>query len=189
MIHLKTRVGVGYGVNYEFPDGMCCNCGATQDVAKLDQDTRVTRYHGMGGSEITMKLPVPVCPRCVRTVERRPVNLLHASLVLLLAYFLTMLAFLAAGLLLDSEPLLDRSPWISVVIAAGLVAFWYGRRKTEPGQTSFYQPVRILKLRQEFVSGTIIGIRFGFTNPAYSRLFVQGNHVAIERGLVEVKEL
>jgi hypothetical protein len=189
MIETRAPLRVAYGVDFVFPEEMCCNCGATQDVAKLDQDTRVTRYMVFGGTEITMKLQVPVCPRCVKTVERRPVTLLHAFLVLLLAYFLSLGALLVAGLALDSEPLLDWTPWLSLGIAAILVAIWYGRGKSEPGQTSFYQPVRILKLRQEFVSGTVTGICFGFTNLAYSRKFVQRNHVAIQRGLVEVREL
>lgn len=189
MIHTKVPLRVGYGVEFTFPEEMCCNCGATQDIVKLEQDTRVTRYMVFGGSEITLKLPLPVCPRCVSTMERRPVTVLHVFLILLLAYFLSLGALLITGLAMDSEPLLDWTPWLSLGIAAICVALRYGRRKPEPGQTSFYQPVRILKVRQEFVSGTVIGISFGFTNLAYSRTFVQRNHVAIQRGLIAVKEL
>jgi len=32
-----------------FPTGFCCNCGDTNCVAEA-QDTRVTRYFGIGGT-------------------------------------------------------------------------------------------------------------------------------------------
>ena len=53
------------------------------------------------------------------------------------------------------------------LIAAGLLFAFYSRRKPIEGQTSYYQRMRLMKLRQKFSSKTT-GMVFGFTNSAFA---------------------
>jgi len=63
-----------------FPTGFCCNCGDTNCVSEV-QDTRVTRYFGIGGTETTFQLPVPVCAACRKSTRRRPAGFFGRLLV------------------------------------------------------------------------------------------------------------
>src|SRR5215510_14560840 len=66
-----------------FPANFCCNCGNTQCVSEV-QDTRITRFFGIGGTDTTYHLHIPVCATCRRTTRRRPAGFFRALLVLAL---------------------------------------------------------------------------------------------------------
>ncbi len=77
----------------------------------------------------------------------------------------------------------------SAVIALVVYAGWILVRRPKQGQTSFVQPVRVLKLRQEFLSGKVTGIRFGFSNDQYAHEFELVNNFGISAGTVEWKKV
>ena len=51
----------------EFPPAFCCNCGDI-DCSSEPQDTRITRYFFMAGTETTFVLNIPVCARCRKSI-------------------------------------------------------------------------------------------------------------------------
>ena len=182
-----SRLDVADGVSFVFPNDACCNCGRTDSLSVLTQDTRLTRYMLGGGSEYTFKLPLPFCAACSRTARRRPAPLFHKALAAGLMFGLALLALAVAAIGLDSVWLAEHAVLLSFVLAVLAVGGWYLTRRPSPGQTSFYQPVRIARLKQKFVSGQVIGIRFAFTNHAYAQRFTSANTASVGARLVEVK--
>lgn len=181
------KVELGAGVEFSFPVSNCCNCGTRKGVAVVRQDTRRTSYFGLGGTEITFELPIPLCPGCVPSAKRRPKNLLHRALVFCVAFGVAVLGLMGVDELLYSIPALSRYLLqLSLLIALtvfGLMLLWSQPRGR---QTSYYQPVRIRKLRREFVSGKVTGIRFFFSNRNYAELFARRNPAPVADSRVEV---
>lgn len=170
-------------VQFRFPDHLCCNCGTEgQDVAVIAQDTKQTKYFLAGGTELTIKLLLPFCPRCEPSSRRRPKSLLN--------WLLIFIAFLGAFLLIlvfTEHPVLGQHPLsFSTVFAALSIASISALMRPRPGQSSYFQPVRIRKLYQEFLSGDVKKIRFGFSQPRYATAFVNLNQESIKAGSVEV---
>jgi hypothetical protein len=174
-----------------FPASLCCNCGDTNCVNEI-QETRRTRYFGIGGTQTTFHLAIPVCARCRRTTRRRPSVLFAKILVLCLAicgWFLAALALAASTVL---------PPWIgdhlfAISVALGVVSsvIFYRLRRPKPPRTSFYQPVRIKEASVHFTdvmsgSGQVIFMKLAFTNPDYLNLFVNANRAAIDAGQLSV---
>jgi len=172
-----------------FPTGFCCNCGAPDCVAEV-QDTRVTRYFGIGGTETTFHLPVPICARCRRSTRRRPRGFFGGLLVLALCVAAAFLLLVMAGELLSyPEWLQSRLFVVSVVIAVvGFGLLWRLRWPKAP-QTSFYQPVRI-KVANVAVAdvasgaGRVVYMKLAFTNPDYLNVFRDANRDAIQAGSI-----
>lgn len=178
------------GARFTFPQSRCCNCGATGGVSTRNQNTRVTRYFGLAGTELTFEFALPACSGCASSLSRRPPTLFHRFLVLGMvtaAVFLVLImVFLArnsqsAGFL--SEHLFLSSLVLSIILVS--VFYWF--RRPSGKQTSFYQPVGINALDREFVSGGIKRIELGFTQPAYMRDFTQANAQAIKGGFVRAR--
>jgi len=153
----------------------------------ISQDTRVTRYFLGGGSEITFHLVLPFCRFCAASANRRPKGLLSWLLV----YSLIFGSFALALILLDQaqgDSLIGSHPLViaAAFAAASLVAILALFRPSGL-QSSYFQPVRIFKLRREFLSGAIKGIGFFFTQPRYAAAFQRLNQVAISTGDIFVK--
>jgi hypothetical protein len=173
-----------------FPTGFCCNCGDTNCVAEA-QDTRVTRYFGIGGTETTFHLSVPVCAACRKTTRRRPAGFFSRLLV----FGLLVCAWFLALVLLGSP---TWPPWIvdhmfEISVALGLVVtvIFYRLRRARPPRTSFYQPVRIKEARVLFAGlmsgpGQVVFMKLAFTNPDYLNVFTNANRDAIQAGHLAV---
>jgi hypothetical protein len=172
-----------------FPAAFCCNCGDTNCVSEI-QDTRVTRYFGIGGTETIFHLPVPVCAACRRSTRRRAPGFFAQLLVVALAVGVF---FLALWMLASIVALPE---WIGahrLAISAGLgvllmVLVFRLRRPSRP-KTSFYQPVRIREVRVQVTDvmngyGQVSFIKLSFTNPEYLNLFANANRDAISAGTV-----
>jgi hypothetical protein len=170
-----------------FPMAFCCNCGDPNCMSEI-QDTRVTRYFGIGGTETVFQLPLPVCAACRRSTRRRSPGFFARLLVLALAvgvFFLALLMFASMVTL----PL-----WIgthlfgiSVGLASLLLLLVLRLRRPQPPQTSFYQPVRIKAVRVQVTDvmngyGHVAFMKLAFTNPAYLDVFVNANREAIQAG-------
>ena len=176
------------GVVFAFPKTLCCNCGTPAGISVIEQDTRLTPYMIGGATEITFKLPLPFCAGCTPSAKRRPKNVMQRALLFALVFTSAFFAILIGSDVAFSVPWLTAYivP-LSLCIAAIVVgsAVLIGRSKGN--QTSYYQPVRIRKLKREFISGKILSIRFSFTNKNYAQLFVHQNQDSISRKLVEVR--
>ncbi len=55
----------------------------------------------------------------------------------------------------------------------------------EGKKTSYFQPVRIKKLKRELLPGTVTAIHFAFTNTEHARAFANKNQAAIRNNKVE----
>jgi hypothetical protein len=172
-----------------FPTGFCCNCGDTNCTTET-QDTRVTRYFGIGGTETTFQLAVPVCAACRRTTRRRPARFFGRLLVFAL---LTAAWFLALVLLASPAtwPLwvTDHRFAISTLLGFVTASVFYRLRRARPPMTSFYQPVRIKEASVHFAGvmggpGQVVFMKLAFTNPDYLHAFMHANREAMEAGHV-----
>ncbi|MBP5987161.1 MAG: hypothetical protein KA538_08235 [Azonexus sp.] len=176
------------GVDFGFPEHLCCNCGGKHDLQVIEQDTRRTTYLLAGGTETTFRLPLPFCPRCAPSAKRRPKNFVHRLLQFALAFGLSFLALLVLGEFHpDSTVLAKYLIPLSLFFAVIVMAVVVMRTRPLPGQSSYFQPVRIPVLKREFLSGAVTGIGFAFTSADYARAFRQLNKEAIGRKQVSVE--
>ena len=177
-----------------FPTSFCCNCGNLECEAVV-QDTRVSRFFGIRGTDSTFHLKLPACTACRRTLRRRP----RSFLSMLLVYVLGM----GVPLLLLYIFVTARQPpswievnrlWISALL--GLIAFivFYRLRRAKAPKTSYYQPVRIKQAKIQFGGGTggagrVAYLKLGFTNPDYLNSFLHVNGDAIKAGRLTVVQV
>lgn len=174
-----------------FPESFCCNCGDPNCMNEL-QDTRVTRYFGLGGSESTFKLPVPVCAVCRRSTRRRPSGFFAKLLVLAICICVFFLGLLALGSYVVLPLWMsDHLFWHSVALAVLAWIIVYRLRRPRPPQTSFYQPVRIKAVDMRVVDvsaghGQVAFMKLAFTNEAYLQEFANANSAAIAAGYLAV---
>jgi hypothetical protein len=176
------------GLGFGFPQEKCCNCGGTDSLKTIDQDTRVTRFFFAGGSELTFKLPLPFCPACIKSAKRRPASLFKKFLVFVVVFGVLVLALTLVGEFVFPNKLsADHIIYISLGVSAVFTFAFYLSRKPAGQQSSYYQPVRISGLKREFVSGVIKKMTFYFTNIAYAGDFTALNQELINANLIEVK--
>src|SRR4051794_22198589 len=177
------------GPPLSFPSSFCCNCGDLNCVSEV-QDTRVTRYFGIGGTETTFHLPVPICERCRRSTRRRPQGFFSRMLVLALCIAVVFLTLVLAGSsVVYPEWLATHLFTVSSMI--GVIGFLLlsRLRRPKPPQTSFYQPVRI-KVASVAVTdmtsgaGRVVFMKLAFTNPDYLNVFRNANRESIEAGSI-----
>jgi hypothetical protein len=176
-----------------FPAAFCCNCGDTNCASEI-QDTRVTRYFGVGGTETIFHLPVPVCAACRRSTRRRAPGFFAHLLVMALAVavFFVGLRMLASIVALPGW-IGAHLPGISAGLGVLLVVLVLRLRRPKPPKTSFYQPVRIREVRVQVTDvmngyGQVSFMKLAFTNPRYLDLFASANGAAISAGtLIAVK--
>src|SRR5688572_25310067 len=169
---------------FEFPQVFCCNCGAAE-CSQVLQDTRVTRYFGVGGVATALQLAIPVCAACRKTTRRRPPTLFRRLLLCALVLAVIFLAWLAlAAVVLLPAWLDDRLFMASIACAVLVCASLWRLRQPRPPQTSYFQPVRIEAVNVEVTdvmtgAGRVAHIVFAFTNPAYLEAFRDANREAI----------
>jgi hypothetical protein len=173
---------------FVFPADFCCNCGSTDGIRVIQQDSRQTHYLGAAGIEMMFRFPLPFCSTCAPTATRRRATPLHRLLVFGLMYFAFFGVLLLAGIALDSQRLLEHAAWLSAVFALMLCVLWYSSRRPATGQTSYYQPVWIGRYRQPFLSVPRRGIALVFSSPAYARVFEAANASAIASGQLQVQQ-
>lgn len=171
---------------FEFPTDMCCNCATRDTLVPVLQDTRLARYMGMGGVEYRLDIYLPFCNGCAPTAKRRAPTLLHRVLVFGLILPAVLLGTSVVFVYTGAAWLMENAVLVAVGIALGLTVAFYVSQRPSGAQSSVYQPVRILKLRQRFFTGEIFCVRFGFTNHAYADRFTSVNHGAVSVGRVEV---
>lgn len=171
-------------VPVHFPADCCCNCGGHAGLAVVPTRLVKTTYLGIGGVEKSVTAPLPYCTTCAVTARRLPKGL-GAKLVMSALGTVILLILYVVGLATGRVPVLSDSNetafWMLAALSAVLVFGGYALRRPRGAQTSWYQPVRLVKLRQRFTSGAITGYVFAFTNPTYRQLFASANAAAVAR--------
>ena len=175
-----------------FPTSFCCNCGDLSCEAQV-QDTRVTRFFGIRGTESTFHLNLPVCMGCRKTLRRRPPGFFSILFVLALGVAVPWIVLYSFA-----NPAQQPPPWydthrLTISLVLGVIAMFgfYRLRRAKPPRTSFYQPVRIKQARVQFGGvmggpGHVAFLKLAFTNPDYLSSFVNANGEAIKAGQVNV---
>jgi hypothetical protein len=189
MIPIPVSTRLSSDVPLRFPARLCCNCGAQAQLELVPTTLRKTLFLGFGGVEKQLTVTLPYCPRCRKTAKRIPAGLFSKLLLVAVTFF---------GLVLAWSLLARRagagaaaSGWILPVIAvlsAALVFGVFALQRPRGTQTSYYQPVRLRKLRQQFVSGKVVGYVLAFTNPVYRSAFAAENAEAIQRKAIEARD-
>lgn len=176
-----------------FPTAFCCNCGASDCQAEV-QETRISRYFGMRRGDTTFHLPVPICARCRRSLGRAPAGFFARSLVFIACFAAASLLFVLLNYSLFYSEWLLRHVLVFAAFVA-IVAFVLLTRLRRPKlpQTSFYQPVRIkaATVAVSHVESTASGVTFmklAFTNPDYLNVFRNANREAMEAGSIAAVE-
>ena len=175
-----------------FPQAFCCNCGAAECTSEI-QDTRITRFFGIGRTDTIFKLSVPVCTACRKTIRRKPAGFFSRLGVLVLITGVLFGACIALGSTAALPLWIGYMYGASVVLGVLLTYVFYRLRRPKPPQTSFYQPVRIKNVRLQF-SGLMAGeghvgfMRLAFTNPEYLTAFTDANQDAIKAKRVAVSK-
>jgi len=179
---IPVSMKVTSDVTISFPQDICCNCGATERLSRLTTPLNVVRYMIFAGTEITINPELPYCAACTKSAKRRPGGIMTKLLYGLLLAFL--LGF--AGTFVLPPSLAGEHIFIYSLVLALAILFGIETLKKPKGrQTSYYQPVRLKKVRQKF-SGRITGFIFAFTNGAYERKFTEANRAAVSDGSIEV---
>ena len=174
-----------------FPISFCCNCGEVNCQSEV-QDTRVTRFFGIRGTESTFHLTLPVCMACRKSLRRRPpgffsmlfVFAVGTGVALLLGYLLSRSMQYPAWMVTHRIA-------IGAVLGAIAAIVFYRLRSARPPQTSFYQPVRIKQAKVQFGGvmggpGHVAFLKLAFTSPDYLNIFMNANREAIQAGHVTV---
>jgi hypothetical protein len=176
--------GIAAKLPFNVPAEGCCNCGTTQGVSMRETPLKKTRYMLLGGTELRFTIDLPYCKKCVSTAKRFPVGLgkkLLVSFGAFWAFFL--LAFIAP---FDWSPAMVSSlPWISAVLALATTFGFYAIRKAVPPQTSYYQPVTLKMVKQEF-SGAVIGMTLHCSHASFARHFSDVNRDLLAAGVLVV---
>ncbi|MDI1480680.1 hypothetical protein [Polyangium sp. y55x31] len=110
---------------------------------------------------------------------------------------LTFLVFLVAlfpswpiaGMFVETGPKrIELTLWISISLTALWPLLWYGAiRRPRNGQTTAFQPIRLVGVRRRWMSGDIRHVILEFTNDAYRANFVERNPALLRAGVVRVK--
>ena len=165
MAFISVSSGVKSDVKFNIPADLCCNCGSTNGLSPVPTKLNKSRYMVLAGTEITVTINFPYCPDCVKTARRRPVGLASKLLmaVLLFVVALTVWSFSTASIT-QAVPAGMVLSALAVLSLGGVLGF-YSLRKPKGKQSSYYQPVRLKKVRQKFTGG-ITGYVLAFTNNA-----------------------
>jgi hypothetical protein len=176
--------GTAAALPFNVPTEGCCNCGVTQGISAKETPLKKTRYMLLGGTELRFKIDLPYCKKCAPTAKRFPVGLgkkLLVSFGVFWAFFL-----LAIVVPLDWSPAMaSRLPLISAVLALATTFGFYAIRKAVSPQTSFYQPVTLKAVKQEF-SGKVTGITLHCSNSTFARHFSDLNRDLLAAGVLVV---
>ena len=165
---LLHRVAVPTGSALAIPPDRCCNCGGTDCVAPEAVTLRRTIYIVIGGFEQRLKVALPACASCKRTMYRPapglPTRVFYAGIT----SFLGLLGLMALLMKLDVKPSLGLGGIWAICAAVSLMVTgaYYATRRPRGSQTSYYQPVRLLggfsvKQADKRRSYTVVG----FTHP------------------------
>lgn len=167
------------------PVDSCCNCGERAALQQAETKLRLMPYLGLAGAEIVIPVPLPYCDRCKVTARRNRPNVLGViALITLLSVGGITAWFFGAGELVDEVPI-ETAAIAALVLSTTLVLAFYGLRRARSPQTSYYQPVRIMKLSHQWPAD-VTAMVLRFSNPSYAKAFEAANSKAVEEGRLEV---
>jgi hypothetical protein len=180
-----------------FPSQCCCNCGSQTALEVIATEVQRRISIGIASIDRRVMAPLPYCPNCKRSALRVPIgNANRLALAISLAISMAAVPVFLIGYATMRSP--GEKPSIGFLVATfvqlcivsiPLVLGWLALRRPRRGQTSWYQPVRLIEFR---TSRTLEGkpwFVLGFTNATYGQLFTAENAEAIATKHLRVREL
>lgn len=173
-------------LTFNVPVEACCNCGTSQGISVKETPLKKTRYMLLGGTELRFAIDLPYCKTCTVTAKRFPAGVAHKLLVSFGVFWV--LFFAAFVMPVDLSPfIVDHITAIAGVVALALTFGFYSLRKAVPPQTSYYQPVTLKAVKQEF-SGTVVGIALQCSHATFARNFSEANKESVAAGVLTVTQ-
>ncbi len=191
MTFVSVPIQLRAEIDAQFPPDCCCNCGVQGGLTLVPTRLTKTVFLGFGGYEKGITVSLPYCSACKVTARRFAPGLGTKLLLSLLTYVALLLAFAVLGFSGVLPTIESTGAVLAVLAGLALVLVFgvYSLRRPRGAQTSWYQPVRLLKMRQRFLDGAIVGWVFGFTNLSYRQRFSAANAATIARGTIEARAL
>lgn len=172
-------------VPLQIPADTCCNCSSTSGLEPQVTKLKHMPYMGLGSSEVTMPIPFPYCASCKKTSGRyRPHPFGILAVTVLIAVALIIAWFFGAGPLVDKLPI-ELVAGGLFILSLGAVLGFYALRKPAGSQTSYYQPIRLVKVSQKWPAD-ITGMVLSFSNHQYRDKFEAANQEVISKGILKV---
>ena len=171
----------------------CCNCGATESISWVNATlvrTTFVPFPVMFGSEITLPIRLPSCPQCTRTMNRLAPTLMGLALLTILVFLVAVFpSWPIAGMFVETLPKrLELTLWIAIGLTAVWPVLWYGGvRRPRNGQTTAFQPIRLVGVRRRWMSGDIRQVTLKLTNDAYRANFIERNPELLRADVVRVR--
>ena len=189
MISQQSNIHINPNLDFAFPMDLCCNCGRQEELQIIDSDTRLTRYMFAGGSELTFHLPLPYCSDCTASARRRPQGVVAKILMALMIFGI--LAVIGVVIAMSADMSLSPGSILAMsgVVAGAFLALLIYKQRPHGAQTSYYQPVRIKRIKQTFVTGEVQRMVFGFTNPSYETQFRLTNDTALSQNYLGIAKI
>lgn len=175
-------VAIADDLTLRLPQFFCCNCGSAQEIRPI---TTMIRYRVLGRPEVTIRPQLPYCRGCTKSSKREPVGLVKKAVVA--ALFALALALIVSIVPLPHLPRLvsEHIFYVAAAVALAVVFAFYALQKPRDNQTSYHQPLRLKRARQER-SGRIVNLTLAFTNEKYAEMFIAANKEVISIGAVAV---
>lgn len=180
------------GLALDFPE-LCCNCGASENILWIE--TKVVRtilvpVPLIVGIELSLPVRLPSCSQCIPTMTRGAPTLTSLALLTILLFLLASFPswFLAGFFVATGPQRFESTLDIALVLAMIFQALWFGFfRRPRNGQSTAFQPVRLVGVRRRWLTGEIKQITLKFTNDMYRARFVESNSDLLRENVVRVK--
>ena len=169
------------------PTDICCNCSSQHDIESIKTDIRYMPLFGLAGAEVKINIPFPYCPNCISSANKKRPGVLGFLAISTLVFAILIMGWLFYLSSLFSTPI---SEYVFIPIAAAIslalnIGFFFLRKK-KTNQTSYYQPVKLKKVRGKWPNA--IGfLSLAFTNPSYAKLFIESNQESITNKCLKVR--
>lgn len=168
-------------LSLSLPQFFCCNCGDVDELRAVG--TPLSAPRSMRSARAAgFELLLPYCRRCAKTATRRPASLATKVLI-------ATLLGVCMGLIAAITPLGNMLGVFAFYLIGGavfaIVFASYRLQKPRASQTSYYQPVQLVRMQRE-TSGRVAALTLSFAHPRYARVFAKANAEAISRGTLEV---
>jgi hypothetical protein len=186
MMHTAFKQPLPGGLTLAPPVSCCCNCGTDSGLRTIKTVLRKTSYFILFGSETTLALDLPYCQTCQRSAGRNHPGLLHFPLIAAVCFLVFSLALLP----LFEHFKLNLVPWMfgsAGALATVLTVLLHRVRRPRGQQTSYYQPMELLDIEADFLSGRNQRLVVRFSNKQYERLFRDVHREAIAHRLLRVR--
>lgn len=172
-------------LNLTTPLDNCCNCGASGDLNLYETPMRRTRFMLFAGTQLTLLETFPYCGKCKGSAARVRKNWMAKFLTacMVCAALFLVLVLSASGL---PEFVSENLFYASAIIAAIATGGYFYLREKDGGERSYYQPVSLGAIKQEFRSGDISCVSLKLRNPAYARVLAKANAEMVRAGMLKI---